>query len=578
MWVWFLSALASESFEEAAESRMQLDFDLEEVEGKLKNAKRRAQPANAAPAAYDPYGQPVAAAESPPPERLPLEPNSALRSVAVHADRAFVTRFRDLDLPKGPSVVTFEGLPFSMLAEGLSASVESGSARIVSVELVSGAGEVKDDEKITAVREQAEKYVESLGLVRDRIASLLAEREYLRSALVPDGATEGKSVADVRTGLLFVAESERRIAKELREQEKEAEEIAEDLSPLLVKLDDPLATGQPVRIELESESAGKARVALQYAVTGAGWSPSYSARLDEKTGRVMLEIYGVVRQSTGEDWERAAISLSTAAPGSRGSALDLSPWTLGRSGSIGVYGALDVGAGAVTGAAPPKSSGGGVVDARLEASVQGGGAVVLAISGERTIRGDGSPQRLPVGVQELESTMSLSTVPKLAPEVRRAAALKYDGALPLLPGPTSSFVGKDYVGSGDIGAVLPGETLTLGFGTDDRFRVSRQLVTRERDRAGRKSTRYTFRFRTTVANHSDKPAQITLLDQIPLAEDTRIEVRTLESSGAVADAEDGTLRWTLDVPSHGEASIELSFSVTVPDDLAYLASDLESMY
>jgi hypothetical protein len=580
MWVLLGVAVASEvNFEEAAEARMQLDFDLEQVEGKLKKSAARApSPAAAAPApAYDAYGTPIQA-PPPPPDRLPLEANSTVRSVSVHTDRAFVTRFREVQLPAGASTVTFEGLPFTLLSEGLAASIESGPVRIVSVELVSGAGEVRDDERIEAVRQEAEGLIGQLGLVRDRIASLLAEREYLRSALVPDGATEIQSVASVRTGLDFVSESERRLAKELREQEKEAEELAEKVSPLLVKLEDPLATGQPVRIEVEAEQAGPARISLEYVVTGAGWSPSYSARLDPGTGRVELEVYGVVRQATGEDWENAEIALSTAAPGGRSTVLDLAPWTLGRSGGVGVYGALDMGTGATTGAPPGPGAGGGVVDARLSAQVQGRGAVVLAIPGKRTIRGDGSPQRLPVGVQQLDATISLSTIPKLAPEVRRSATLRYNGELPLLPGPTSSFVGKDYVGSGNIDAVLPGEALTLGFGADDRYRVTRQLVTRQQERVGRKSTRYTFRFRTTVANHGDKGATVLLIDQLPLAEDTRVEVKVLDTSGATSNAEDGTLQWSLTVPPHAEASTELAFSVTVPDELSYLATEFEALY
>lgn len=579
MWWWFGLALAQEDLQQAAEARMGLSFELDQVEGKLDRAKRQSAPSPAAapPRAYDEYGQVVDVPPVVPVVRLPLEPNSTLRSVTVHRDRALVTRFREMDLGSGAHTVTFEGLPLGILDEGLMASVESGNARIVAVENVSGAGEVRDDARIEQVRTDAETLVDKLGDVRDRIESLLAERQYLRTALVPDGATTIQTVAQVRSGLTFVSESERQIAHDLREQEDEAKELAEKLEPLLTKLDDPLATGQPVRVDVEVDKAGPVRVGLRYAVLGAGWSPSYSARLDPATGEVELEIYGVVAQSTSEDWTDADIALSTADPTGRGNVPDLVPWTLGRSGGVGVYGALDLGTGATTGA-PPAAATGGVVDSQLEARVEGRGAVVFGIEGKRTIRGDGSPQRLPVGVQKLAGAVTLATIPKVAPEVQRRATVRYDGALPLLPGPASSFVGRDYVGSGDIRAVVPGETLELAFGTDDRFRVTRQLVSRNQERVGRKSSRYTFRFRTTIANHGDEPAVVALADQLPLSEDTRIEVKVLDLAGGTTRPEDGTVAWSLTVPAHGEAHVELAFSVTVPDELSSVASDFEMMY
>lgn len=586
MFVWWVGlAMAQDDLQKAAEERMGLSFELEQVEGRLERSKRSAapprvsEPSPAPPAtydeAYDPYAQPAPVLL--PPRRLPLEPNSTLRSVTVHRDRALVTRVRELTLPVGPHTVTFEGLPLGIPDEGLMASIEAGGARIVSVENVSGAGEVRDDARIEQVRTEAEALVDQLGDVRDRIESLLAERHYLRSALASEGATTAQTVVQVRAGLAFVSEAERRIAHDLREQEDDATELAEKLEPLLVKLDDPLATGQPVRIDVEVVEPGPVRVSLRYTVLGAGWTPSYSARLDPETDEIELEVYGVVAQSTSEDWTDAEIALSTADPNGRGNVPDLEPWTLGRSGGVGVYGALDLGTGATTGP-PPPLAGGGVVDSRLDARVEGRGSVVFGIEGKRTIRGDGSPQRLPVGVQKLSSILTLATVPKLAPEVQRRATVRYDGALPLLPGPASSFVGRDYVGSGEIRAVVPGETLELAFGTDDRFRVTRQLVSRNQERINRKTARYTFRFRTTIANHGDETETVALTDQLPLSEDARIEVKVLDLSSGTTRPEDGTVAWSLAVPAHGEVHVELAFSVTVPDELSNVASDFEMMY
>lgn len=575
LWTIGWSVAVAQGLQEQAERMMNLDFSLDEIRAKV---ARPMEPAPA-PGAYDFAGDdlgPQYPYVPPAPPRLPLEPNSSLRSVTVFRDRALVTRFREVELPKGVTTVRFEGLPWTLSEAGLTAGVESGGAKIVGVEVVSASREVrKDDAALESVRKEAEAKVDALGLVRDRIEALLAERMYLRSALVAPQATVGQPVAQVKAGLDFVGGTEARISKELRQQQDEAEDLAEALHPLLVKMEDPLASGQPVQVDVDVESPGKVRLVLEYAVPGAGWAPAYNARLDPKTGVVDLDVFGVVRQSTAEDWTDAEILLSTANPASASASAELVPWALGRSGSAGAYN-LETGTGATTGA-PPGPSEGGVVDATLEADVQRGGVVVLAIPGRRTIRGDGSPQRLPVGTQRLSATSSLLTVPKVEPSVTRQARVKYDGKLPLLPGQVSTFLGRDFVGSRALDTVIPGEALELSFGTDDRFRVTRELVERRSERVGRKATRYTFEFRTTVVNHSDAASTVSLVDQVPLSQDAGIQVDVTEASGGTPDPIDGRVSWSLSVPAHGESVVKLAFSVVIPDELSYVANELQMM-
>ena len=589
MW-WMVSgavAFGQEAdFSEAAEARMGLSFDLDEVE------ERIAQPP--APAAIEPT-QPDAGPSAParayshvpanptaypPPARppLPLEPNSTLDRVTVYRSLAIVTRVRSESVEAGATSIRFEGLPPAIRPDGISARVVDGDARIVGVELRSGIGSVDDSERIATVRADAARAVEKLGGIRDRIEALLAQRAYLRSALVPESATATPPIRRVRAGLEYAGTAEVRIAERLRREEEEATALDEVVVPLLRKLADPLATGREVWVEVESARAGPVEVALEYGVDGASWVPAYNARLEPDTGQVELEVFGKVTQSTAEDWRDATVFLATADPYARAGVDDMVPWTLGTSGGAGVFDTLDTGAGITTGAGPTKAPADArVVETRMDARVEGAGTV-LAIAGRRTIRGDGSPQRLPVAVQRLSSEVTLSTIPKLAPSVQRRATVRYDGAVPLLPGAVSNFVRSDYVGSGQIRAAVPGEGLELEFGTDERFRVSRQLVERDETRIGRQTTRYDFRFRTTVVNHGDQDATVAIADQLPRSEDVRVAVQARDLSGATPPGEDGLVGWRVPVPAGGQASVDLAFSVTVPDDLSDRARDLLVLY
>lgn len=532
---------------------MKLSFDLDEVEERL------SEPAPAA--------QGYASSGATPP--LPLEANSDVEEVTVFRDRALVTRTLSADLKAGTQSVTFEGLPFVLAPDSLHAGLLDGPARIVAVELLSATAEVEESAHSDALRADALRRTEELGRIRDRIESLLAQRAYLRGTLL-SGPVDGQSRADlkeVRSTLDYVGEAERDIARLLREQEERAGELDEELQPLLVKLDNPLATGQKVRVELAMDSPGEVAIALRYQVWGAGWTPSYNARLQGE--QIEFEYQGVVTQSTQEDWTDAAVLLSTANPSSSGAMPEMNPWYLGRDGWYGgdVGTNLDAGRGYSESPAggTAAASTGGLLDSRMEAAVQGSGAVVFAVPGRRTIAGDGSAQRIPVGTQTFATTIELAAVPKLVPEVFRRARVAYDGAVPLLPGPVATYVDGDYVGSSTIGAVVPGEEFELAFGTDDRVRVDRQMLARKQEYLGpgRKTVRYTFHFRIRVANFSGTDALVELTDQLPVSEIDRVIVKALDVVQD-GDGESGLLEWQLAVPDGGEQEVEFRFSVTAP--------------
>jgi len=558
-------ATAGADFRRQANEQMKLSFDLDEVEGMLMEVPQQPLTPGTVTSA------------------LPLEPNSDVDSVTVFRDRALVTRVLSQRVAPGASVVTFEGLPLSIAADSLHAFVLEGEARIIGVELESGHGEVEDTERTQQIRDRSLEITEELGQVRDRIEALLAQRAYLRDTLLGghgDGSRQ-PSLDEVRGTLLYVGEAERSIASELRKEQDRARDLDEELSPALIKLDNPLATGMKVRVDVDALQQGVVTVGLRYQVFGAQWWPTYNARLDEASEQVSLEYFGIVAQSTGEDWEEVDLMLSTADPSVSGALPQLSSWYLGRDTygfDYNVEGNLLAGRGYYEQARnemqanPQTVVPEGVVDSQMNASVQGTGAVVFAIPGKRTIAGDGSEQRLPVGTQTFGVAMEMSSVPKLVPEVFRQARLRYEGDAPMLPGTVSTFVGADYVGSGQLKTVVPGEEFLLSFGTDDRLRVERQLVARQQDYVGlgKKTVRWTFHFRVKVSNFSGEAQTVRLVDQIPVSELDRIDVKLLETTDALPASPDdgpGIMKWKLTLPPEGEEVVDLRFSVTAPTDI-----------
>jgi hypothetical protein len=85
-----------------------------------------------------------------------------------------------------------------------------------------------------------------------------------------------------------------------------------------------------VEVELarSGSAVGELRVAIEYRVAAARWTPSYVARIDGAQARV--EIRAAVAQRTGEDWTGVALALSTAQPDQFAPLPELSPLKIGR--------------------------------------------------------------------------------------------------------------------------------------------------------------------------------------------------------------------------------------------------------
>ena len=74
---------------------------------------------------------------------------------------------------------------------------------------------------------------------------------------------------------------------------------------------------------------GKLDLNLSYAVAGAQWTPAYdyaAARAADRS--VDLGYFGVINQTTGEDWNKVKLTLSTARPSLGGGAPALTPWVV----------------------------------------------------------------------------------------------------------------------------------------------------------------------------------------------------------------------------------------------------------
>ncbi len=72
-------------------------------------------------------------------------------------------------------------------------------------------------------------------------------------------------------------------------------------------------TGEII-VTVKSDVATRANFSLSYLVSNAGWDPSYDLRVDDIKNPLQLVYKASVYQSTGEDWDKIQLNISTGNP------------------------------------------------------------------------------------------------------------------------------------------------------------------------------------------------------------------------------------------------------------------------
>ncbi|HXA13874.1 MAG TPA: DUF4139 domain-containing protein, partial [Opitutaceae bacterium] len=326
-----------------------------------------------------------------------------------------------------------------------------------------------------------------------------------------------------------------------------------------------------------------------YTVPEASWSPSYDARVLSADHAVQLGYFGVVHQSTGEDWTHVDLTLSTARPSLGGAPPQLFPWTVDIMAGAEVFkdeestgGMLDKKAqmqGALNtqrftdnfaqaAPAPEKELDASFAQATLDAQATSASFKIPVVS---TIPSDNSPQKVPITSVRLADSPEYLAIPKQLAAAFLTAKVTNSSDFPLLAGSMNVFLDDTFVAASSLRTVMPGEKFDLALGVDDAIAIKRKLNNRFTEDTGliNKGQRVSYDCTLTVQNNKKTSERVVLLDQVPVSRNEKIVVKMLAPDVADVKPEaDGTLKWTLDLKPGEKRELSLKFSVEHPADLA----------
>jgi uncharacterized protein (TIGR02231 family) len=535
-----------------------------------------------------------------------IQSNSRIDAVTVYPSGAEVTRIGRVTMERGEHVILFTDLP----AQALSASLRvegraTGMLEIGSVDTRRVFVPRSDSAVAATERKQIEDAIEKLkderALLQTAVEAAQAQKVLINNLanlpMQPSAPNSAATQPDWSQLFTLIGQRSAEAQKTILDTQIRIRETDRQIADLTRKLT-TVAPSQEERTEVKvfvnAAAALDADLTIRYQVRAASWTPFYDARLStgtrDQAPKLQLIRRASIQQRTGESWDDVQLALSTARPGAGSAAPILNPMTVdyapdAQPAQAQSRGPMGNGRGFTDQDAAGESPDGqfakvareknraeeapvDVSQIRTEVEAQPFQAV-YAIAGRVAVPATGEMKRVQIDDVALDPVLTARTVPKADQKAYLYAKLTMARGTPVLPGTVSLFRDTTFVGNGQLPLLAPGEEHELGFGVDDMIRVRHAVIEDKRGETGLISTSKTDlrNYRITVKNLHERAIQLSVLDQIPVAQNDAIKI---ELQGRTAptrrDAEDkrGVMAWDMTLTPDEEKAVEFGYRVTWP--------------
>lgn len=521
-----------------------------------------------------------------------IETASNIDSVTVYPDGATVTRIIKVNLPAGDNVVLARDFPLGLDPASLRVEGEGGAR----IQISSIDARQPAPRPVQAAPEREKKLQvledERTALV-DRIAAATARKDFARrfASDAPLGLGEesnARPLSEWREAFRAVEEEIVAADEVIRGLQVKQRDVDAELAILRAgqKVDPPRKL--EVRIDLAAQAAGAATLRVSYSVRGARWQPIYDARLDTgtKERKPSLELVrrAEIVQRTGEDWADVALAVSTVRTSRGGGAPDLKsvivrypqpvppPPPLPRPQAMAPASRAMMDEGAREKLSADVAAAPAPVEERSAMIESGGFQALFRIPGRVSLGAGEGARSLRIASATLAPELLVRAAPVVDDTAFLEAAFVQTEDAPLLPGRVSLYRDGTYVGRGQIALAQKDETVRLGFGADEKVKITRAVVRKSEGSSGLITSSKTDEreFRTTMRNAHATPIRITVEEQLPVAENADIQVEMLPSSTPPTqkDVRDqrGVMAWTMDVPAGETREVKFGWRARWPAD------------
>lgn len=325
-------------------------------------------------------------------------------------------------------------------------------------------------------------------------------------------------------------------------------------------------------LEILADNEMNLNLGVSYIVSNAGWVPSYDLRALSMKRPLEIVYKGKIYQKTGQDWNNVKLFVSTYRPSYNQNRPILSPLYVAE---YTAYNNEDAKVGYMQ-KAKAEMSNSYQIREEVAAPSQIPVATVLdnqmnilyELNYNQTIVSQEKEQYVILDKKNVEANYKYHTVPKLNNQVFLMAFVKNWQNLNLISGEANIYFEDNYIGKTNITSNYVKDEFPISLGVDERIVVKR---TKLEDKTAQKSFNSnkweTESYEISIRNNTKESIELEVLDQIPLSENQKITVKTLNIGDGDLDTKTGSILWNRKINSGASEKINFSYEVKYPKEM-----------
>jgi len=182
-----------------------------------------------------------------------------------------------------------------------------------------------------------------------------------------------------------------------------------------------------------------------------------------------------------------------------------------------------------------------------------------------SIPSDGKQYLAEISEVDVKAGFQYSVAPKISTDVFLTAQITDWNKYNFLSGEANLFFEGTYIGKSLIDTHSVADTLKLSMGTDKNIVVTRTL---EKDLSEKQTfgsnKKETKNWLIDIKNRKNQPVNLIVEDQVPVSQNSSIDVEVQETTGVKPDALTGKIVWNFLLNSQDEKKVQLKYLVKYP--------------
>lgn len=510
--------------------------------------------------------------------------DSKITSVTVFLNRAQITREAKTRIEAGKSTLRLKGLTSQLDQQSIQVAGK-GNFTILGISHEQNyLNEFNTPRSLTSLRDSIDLTQRQIALQNSQKEILNREEQMLLANQKIGGTNQNLTAAELKAMADFFRLRLSDIINARMKHDQQIKKLNEKLIKLQRQFNEEnemySRNTSDILISVSADAATSADLTINYVVNNAGWFAVYDLRALNTKSPVQLNYKANVFQSTGEEWKNVRLKLSTANPSLGGLKPELAAWYLdfykprivmrGASNRKSSYRSGPIDASEVEFA---KSEVAEEAPAPAETATQYVNTIQTSLNTEfdislpYTVSSSNKPTLVEIRNHELKADYNYAVAPKLDNDAFLIARATGWEEFSLLPGEANvffegTFVGKSYIDPNSIK-----DTLNVSLGRDKRIVVKREKL---KDFSSRKligsNQRETRAFEISVRNTKTEIVKITVEDQVPISQNSQIEVTVSDVGGAKYNKDTGKLVWELTLQPNETKKVVYKFEVKYPKE------------